>query len=565
MSSSALLPHRLSGTTRAPHVVAHAPVRHTFRGRARWPQRAAALFLPIITSIALAPGANAMETLRQYLPTPEATPTPAATSTPAEPPATPEPTPDPAASKLPPVVRVNVASQSFNFSQPWRKNPPAIRQGLGVVLVDGRILVTAELVANQTYVELEKPETALKATAQVEAIDYDANLALLAAPGADFLQSIRGARLDETAAVGDRVDVVQLEPNGTPVRTTATITTIEVGPYPVDENAFLVFKLSVPLQSRENSFTVPVFKDDRLVGLVMRYDPRGQVADVVPAPVISHFLDAAAVQPYAGFPRAGLTFSDTRDPQLRRFARLPNGTGGAYITKVMPGSPAEAAGIKIGDVLLRVDGQTIDQDGNYEDPRFGKISLAHYVSTVLRAGKTIPVVVWRDGAEVELQGTLAPRDRSRMISQPYIFDAPPKFVIVGGLVFSELSRQFLREWGPNWPREAPLRLVYLDRFQGELPPDRGKIVFVSAVLPGPNTVGYENLSYEVVEEVNGRPIKSLADVAAAVDNPADKFHHIKLAEDPGLVILDVEGSKAEEERIKRDYRLPSLRQLDAAP
>lgn len=525
--------------------------------------------LPALAALlfSAAPTLQAMETLRRYLP--EASPTPAKSAEPqATPVATapsPEPSPEPAAAQRPPVVRVNVASQSFNFSQPWRKNPQTIRQGLGVVLVDGRILVTAELVANHTYVELEKPETALKAAAQVEMVDYDANLALLAAPAADFLQSIAGARLDDSVAVGDRVDVLQLEPNGTPVRTAATITTIEVGPYPVDDNAFLLFRLSVPLQSRENSFTVPVMKDDRLVGLLMRYDSRTQTADVVPSPVIAHFLDAARDKPYAGFPRAGLTFCDTRDPQLRRFAKLPNGTGGAYITKVLPGSPADAAGIKTGDVLLRVDGKPIDQDGNYEDPRFGKISLAHYVSTVLRAGQKIPVVVWRDGAEITLEGTLAPRDRARLVSPPYIFDAPPKFVIVGGVVFSELSRQFLREWGPNWSREAPFRLVYLDRFQNELPPERGKIVFVSGVLPGPNTVGYENLGYEVVEEVNGKPVKSLADLAAAVDQPPDKFHRIKLAEDPGLIVLDVEGSKAEEERIKRDYRLPTLRQLDGAP
>jgi S1-C subfamily serine protease len=515
--------------------------------------------------LAMAAPLEAMETLRQYLPATEATPAPSPAENAAEQAAaTPEATPAAEGEKLPPVVRVNVASQSFNFTQPWRKNQPVLRQGLGVVLMDGRILVTAELVNNHTYVELEKPETALKAAAQVEAVDYDANLALLAAPAAEFLQSISGARLDESVAVGDRVDILQLEANGTPVRTPATVTTIEVGPYPVDENAFLVFKLSAPLQSRENSFTVPVFNEDRLVGLVMRYDPRTQTADVVPAPVINHFLAAAGREPYAGFPRAGLTFSDTRDPQLRRFAKLPNGTGGAYITRVLPGSPAEAAGVKVGDVLLRVDGKAIDQDGNYEDPRFGKVSLAHYVSTVLEAGQKVPLVIWRDGAETQLDITLSPRDRSRMISQPYLFDAPPKFVIVGGLVFSELSRQFLREWGPNWQREAPFRLVYLDRFQSELPPDRGKIVFISGVLPGPNTLGYENLSYEVVEEVNGRPIKSLADLATAVDNPSDEFHRIKLTEDPGLVILDVEGSKAEEERIKRDYRLPSLRQLNGA-
>ena len=481
---------------------------------------------------------------------------------------TPSPTPRPesprpSAGDQPPVVRVNVAAQSPNFMQPWRKNPRTIRQGLGVVLMDGRILVTAELVADHIDVELEKPDTAAKAAAQVEVVDYDANLALLSAPAAEFLQSIPGARLDESVSVGDRVEVMQLEPNGKPVTTPATVTTVEVGPYPVDENAFLVFKLSVPLQSRENSFTIPALRDGRLVGLVMRYSPATQTADLVPAPVIAHFLRAAAKQPYAGFPRAGLTFSDTRDPQLRRFAKLPDGTGGAYVTKVLPGSPAEAAGVKAGDVLLSVDGRAIDQDGNYEDERFGKISLAHYVSTALQAGQKIPIVVRRDGAEVKLEGTLAPRDRSRMVSQPYIFDREPDYVVVGGVVFSELSRQFLREFGRNWQEEAPLKLLYLDRFQSELPPDRGRVVFISSVLSSPNNVGYEGLGFEVVEEINGKPIRSLADVAAAVDNPGGPYHRIRLAEDPGLLVLDVEGSKADETRIQQQYGLESLRRLES--
>ena len=32
-----------------------------------------------------------------------------------------------------------------------------------------------------------------------------------------------------------------------------------------------------------------------------------------------------------------------------------------------------------------------------------------------------------------------------------------------------------------------------------------------------------------------------------------------------MIVLDVEGSKAEEERIQRDYRIPSLRHLDHPP
>jgi len=511
-----------------------------------------------------------IESARNLLPVSQTSPAPTSPDSPAQPPAS-TPTPQPPAPKAyvpsakaqPPVVRVNVASQASSFTQPWRKNNRSLRQGLGVVLMDGRILVTAELVANHTYIELEKPDTALKSPAKVEAVDYDANLALLAAPAAEFLQSIPGARLDESAAVGDHVEVMQLEPNGRPVITPATITTIEVGPYPVDENAFLVFKLSLPLQSRENSFTVPAFKDGRLVGLVMRYQPMTQTADVVPAPVIEHFLQAVDHPPYTGFSRAGLTFADTRDPQLRRYAKLPDGKGGAYVTKVLPGSPADGAGIKVGDVLLSVDGLAIDQDGNYEDERFGKISLAHYISTVLQSGQKIPIGIWRDGAEITLEGTVAPRDRSKMVSQPYIFDREPDYIVAGGIVFSELSRQFLREWGSNWSEEAPLNLVYLDRYQSEAPEGRQRIVFISDVLSGPDSIGYDRLHFEVVDEVNGKKIGSLKDLADALDHPSDSFHRIKLAEDPGSVVLDVEGSKAEEARIMSDYAVPSPRRLDS--
>lgn len=483
----------------------------------------------------------------------------------AAPTATPAATP---AAQLPvtpsrlPVVRVNVTSQSFSFIQPWRKNSPAIREGLGVILRDGRILVTASLVANHTYIELEQPETALKAAAELSVVDYDANLALLTAPSAGFLQGVEGVQLDESAAVGDHVEILQLEPNGKPVRTSATITTADVGPYFVDDASFLVFNLSVPLQSRGNSFTLPAFREGRLVGLLMRYDPRTQTADLIPAPVIQHFLQAASHSPYAGFPMAGVNLADTRDPQFRRFLKLPEGDSGVYISKVSPESPAEKAGLKQGDVLLAINGQAIDQDGNYQDSRFGKISISHYVSTVLRPEQKMTFTVWRDGARLDFEGTAAARDRSRMISQPYIFDRAPEYVIVGGIVFSELSRQFLREWGANWQNEAPLKLVYLDRFQSELPADRGKIVFISSILPGPETVGYEDLGNEVVETVNGRRIRSLKDLADALEHPAGRFQRIKLAGDPGLVIFDVERGKAAEDRIRQEYGIPALRHLD---
>jgi hypothetical protein len=75
-------------------------------------------------------------------------------------------------------------------------------------------------------------------------------------------------------------------------------------------------------------------------------------------------------------------------------------------------------------------------------------------------------------------------------------DKPPPYVVLGGLIFQELSRQYLKEWGGNWQKDAPQRLVYLDRFQGELFPDGNRrVVVMTQVLPANSTIGYDEFGY----------------------------------------------------------------------
>src|SRR4051812_27229664 len=77
------------------------------------------------------------------------------------------------------IVRVNVTNQNWDFSRPWGKRAPYSRRAIGAVLPHGRVLITAELVANATYIELEMPDGSGKTPAQVELVDYECNLALL--------------------------------------------------------------------------------------------------------------------------------------------------------------------------------------------------------------------------------------------------------------------------------------------------------------------------------------------------------------------------------------------------
>src|SRR6476646_12263355 len=77
------------------------------------------------------------------------------------------------------LVRVNVTGQSYDYFRPWQKKAPFSKRALGAVLPKGRVLVTADLVTNQNYVEVERAESGEKSAANVDVIDYEANLALL--------------------------------------------------------------------------------------------------------------------------------------------------------------------------------------------------------------------------------------------------------------------------------------------------------------------------------------------------------------------------------------------------
>lgn len=455
------------------------------------------------------------------------------------------------------LVRVNSTNQNYDFIRPWQKKPPYQRRGLGAVLQGNAVLVTAELVANSTYLEIERAAGGEKCPARVEAIDYESNLALLRPLDEEFLKDARPLELDDSIRTGDRVDLVQLEANGRVATTVGEVSTIAVGNYPLDQIALLTFRVSASLQFRDGSFTLPAVFKGRLAGMVMRYDSRSNAGDLIPPPVIARFLEAAKQTPFERFPRAGFSFAPLRDPQLRQYTGTPKEAGGIYITCVLPGSPAKAAGLQPGDVLTRLGGRAIDADGNYDDPAYGRIALSHLTNTIFKNGENVSVDLYRDGKPLSLSMVLQPPDPALSISDNFSADQPPRYYILGGLIFEELSRAYLREWGPNWRKEAPQRLAYLDEFQKDLPQDRGKIVFLSQVLPSNLTLGYNDLAHLVVTKVNGTPIRRLEDLAEAVNHPEKGFHKIEFEEDPGVIYLDADLIKASEKDLLNQYQIPS--------
>ena len=460
------------------------------------------------------------------------------------------------------IIIVNVTRQDYSFRQPWQQKSPATSSAIGVIIKDRRVLVTSQLVANQRYIELEKVDTRTKSTARVEAVDYEANLALLQPTNRHFLEDMHPLELETGVVTGDSLSVWQVKGTGNVVDSKGPVTSIELARYPYG-NAFLAYRLKSSLQYLFKNLTLPVVKDGKLVGLLMRYNPKEQTVEVIAAPVIEHFMKDAANGAYSGFPSTGFNIAPAEDPQLRRYMGIESIKGGVYVQTLTRGSAAQKGGLREGDIILEIAGFSIDSRGNYEHPLYGKISIAHLTRCNFHVGDTVPFKVFRAGKMLTLDIIPDHRPSGSYLAPPYLIDTTPRYYILGGLILQELSLPYLREFGSRWSVRAPTHLVYYAKNQNSIDAgDREKIVILSRVMPTSYTIGYEGLSNLVVTRINHKAIRKLEDVVSALETPANGFHKIEFERAPKVIYLDPLEIPKIENQIRQLYNLPALKNLN---
>jgi hypothetical protein len=460
------------------------------------------------------------------------------------------------------VLRVTATIQYPDLHRPWLKKQPFSRSGLGTVIEGGRILVTANMVAHANFIGLERAQDGPKGTAVIEAIDEECNLAVLRPLDPEVMEKTRPLPLDLSVRTGSRLEILQLEPNGSPAVSPATVTTVAVMPYPADDCAYLLYRASSSIPERDGSFVIPALHRGKLAGLVMRYDSRTQSADIIPSPLIARFLKESSKEGYAGLARAGFSWEQVRGTTLREWLGVPKSQSGVYITSVTPGSPAEKGGLKKGDFVTKVAGKEIDGEGNYLDPIHGKITFNNLATLETAPGDPLEIGYFRSSGEGtgtfgSTTLTLAGRQSNAETSPSLLSGSTAPYTLLGPLLFLELSRPFLREWGPNWRTEAPLNLLYLDTFQDELPRDHKRWIILAAALPGPETMGMQDLAGKVVESINGHPIREMADIADAVKYPENGFHKIILSGSAGPIWLDASTLPVQEQDARKRYGIPT--------
>jgi S1-C subfamily serine protease len=440
------------------------------------------------------------------------------------------------------VVRINTTQQSWSPWQPWEKNPPRRCRALAAIVGPQRVLTTSELVADATYLEFESADGTHFARAKVIAADYEANLALLGpvseAEGEAMFAKTTPFEITTPSKIGGTLEILQLEDNGLALLTPGVLQSIDVDAHFLPGQSFLTYKVKASMQSAASSYSLPVLRDGKLAGVLFSYNAKDQLCAVASTDIVRRFLEEAADGNYAGFPSLGVAIARTVDASLRQWLKLSDGQGGLYIHRVRKGGAADLAGVKQGDVLLAVDGRTIDRHGYYEHPNYGSLSWGHLIRGEKSIGDAVPLTLSRGGEPLELKATLTREEESARLVPSHQFGKMPNYLVKGGLVFQELTRPILEAFGEDWQARAPLSLLDAyenpEKYEGTV----SRIVFLSGVIPTPATVGYERLRNLILRKVNGKEIKDMKSLIAAFDGNQDGLHAIEFADENLTVYLD---------------------------
>lgn len=415
------------------------------------------------------------------------------------------------------VVRVEFSRKLYDLYQPWsRRTGRTLKTGL--VVGPREVLTTAQDVSDHTLVRLQKGGRGEWTLGRLVWVDYRVNLAMVTTAEAGFWQGLRPAAwLDGAPARDAALQIVRWREGKLESRR-AEFTQFTVRPSETSGLNYAQLEADSEIQGAGSG--EPVVVGNRAVGLVSYQSSRG--CRVIPGPFIRQILEARG----AGQARSPGYFhfywAPAENVASLAHLGLPGPPRGVLITKVPKRLDGQPNVVRRCDVLLQVDDFEVDMQGDYADPVFGPLMLEHLAVRGHWAGDPVRLRVWREGREHTLAYQLPPYDFAHDLVPWGPYDRPPDYLIVGGLVFQPLTRAYLQQWGADWEQRAPFRLRY---FVGEeATPEQPAVVILSQVLPDPYNIGYQDLRYLVLQEVNGRRVHTLAQLQEALRHPEGEFH-----------------------------------------
>lgn len=456
------------------------------------------------------------------------------------------------------IVQIHVQKTVPSYKQPWIVNNPSSRFGSGCIISDSHILTSAHVVSHGAFIHVSKFGDSNRYTADLLFISHEADLAILTVKKKEFFKGSKPVEISrELVRTREEATVYGFPIGGETLSVTRGIVSrVEHEVYSHNVHQLLMSQVDAPINPGNSGG--PVIVDGKLVGVVAQALAKSEnIGYMVPTPVIDHFLDDIKDGSYDGFPVLGVLTQIAQNPDLRE-KNLVADQSGVLVTRVVAGSPAEGK-IAKGDFLVSIDGVGIFSDGTVKFRDSERTNFSYLVE-MHQIGDSIRVEVVRDGEKMELSFPLTKTVSAlRLVNTNY---ANPSYYIFAGCVFSPLTFNYLREWGPRWFVEAPStllsKLAYnVKRFPGE------EVVVLISVLPSEVNYGYHGTTRWIVDKVNGVKIKNMRHLVKVVEREANSGRFVTFEDIYGEeIVFSSEKARKSGAALLATYQIPKDRSPD---
>jgi len=457
------------------------------------------------------------------------------------------------------LVYLDVSAYSYNRMQPWRPADIIRKTGYGCAVGPYEILTTAFNAADAAHIKVRRYGQNEFIAASIKAIDYHSNLSLLTLDKEAMkkpLKPLKFARYYKKNAV---VKSYWLSSGGHLTTSRGYLDRAEVEASATSYSRFLNYIVSDVASDTGRARLYCIGK--KPIGIGCWADLDVNEAGLIPAITINRFLADAADGKYNGFASIGFSASRLLDPAKRAWLKMPDTIKhGVYVSKVHNlGTGSDI--LKPNDVILSVDGKTLNPYGRFKHPDFDRISFRHLI-TSKEVGSTVKFEIWREGKKQKLDVTTTGFDGADMLV-PYYEHKEPEYIVTAGYVFQKMTRPYLTMWGDGWAGKVPSHLYHYYRDLAFKPStQRSDIVILSYVLPHPVNMGYQKLGRIIVKTVNGMEISSLSDFTEAQKlNPSSLFDVIEFEQYNPTVVIPRNGLAEIDRIIAQTYGIRKLTNL----
>ena len=445
------------------------------------------------------------------------------------------------------MVKIYATQLAPDYQNPWRLNDAIRVSGSGCVIANKFIITNAHVVSNQTFIQVRSFGKSEKYKADVFAVSHEADLALLTVSDKSFFNDISPLPFDDLPELQDNVFVYGFPEGGDNLSITkGVVSRIEHRVYTHSSENFLAIQIDAAVNSGNSGG--PVISNGKIVAVVMQAMENAQnTSYAVPVPIIQHFLKDMEDGNYDGFPKLAIAIQELENNSLKKRFGLPEDQTGILVTDVMDESTTGGL-LRKYDILLKINGHPIADDGTVEFRPNERTNADYYIEQY-QIGQQANIELFREKERKQVRIKMATGQYFQVFRKQY--DTRPHYFIFGGLVFSPLTMNFLHLYGENWTDDAPINLLYSAMY-GYWKEDKKEIVTIIKVLPHDINIGYHNMYDEIVEEVNGVPIRDLAHLNSLIYKGSESLIELKLR-DGGLIVIDREEAEKTHDSLLKQY------------